>query len=381
MALRIFDKFPGANVRVLTVVQAPESEVVFTPDPRGGPEAMWFDFCVEDRDPPDPPPETLALTLRFYANLLGGHDDPQFCRPVIRFADKNWNRLPAPAVRRLDDGQPILQWQVPYPSTRMEIALSHPYMPNDLRGLMRRSKGYWHEEAIGLTQGGRILNRLDNLSQISARSGKARGLYLLARQHAGETPGSWVLDGILDGVSRRRSGPDWCVWAVPFADLDGVLEGRYGKDAYPYDLNRAWGRPPMRHETLAMQRDMRRWAALCRPELVLDLHAPAIGEHEGAYLFRSTGSDNEVDRATQAWINVLQQELPTEYAAENFVRTANYPSRWNTPRVSGFVRDTLECPALSLEVPYALCGTMALTPKKYREIGRHLARAILSRWQ
>lgn len=380
MALRVFKNFSGANACVLNVVQAPAAEVVFTADPHGGPEAMWFDFCVEDADPPVNPPETLALTLRFFGNLLGGGAHPEYCRPVFRAVGKNWNRLPAPTVQRLADGQPLLQWQIPYPADRTEIALSHPYLPADLHSLLQRSKGFWQEEQIGLTQRGRILTRLNNGTHAADRSGQPRGLYLLARQHAGETPGSWVLDGLLDGISRRRSGAPWCVWAVPFADLDGVWSGDYGKDAFPYDLNRAWGKPPMRHETLVIQRDMRRWAALCRPELVLDLHAPGVCDHDGVYLFHKTGEDETADRAAQAWINVLHQELTPEYAAETFARSANYASRWETPRLADYVRETYGCSALSMEIPYALCGTTVMTPKQYREVGRRLARAILSRW-
>ena len=45
-----------------------------------------------------------------------------------------------------------------------------------------------------------------------------------------------------------------------FMYLDDVLSGAYGKDPFPHDLNRAWGDPPMRHETLVMRHDIRRWA-------------------------------------------------------------------------------------------------------------------------
>ncbi len=381
MALRIDDKFPGANVRVLERNEGADPAVVFTADPHGGPEALWFDFRVADDAPPDPMPETLRLALRFFGNLLGGYGNPEFCRPVYRADGKNWLRLPPPSVRQLPDGQSVLEWALPYPVAPVEIALTHPYLPDDLRVLLQRSKGYWHEEAIGLTQRGNVLTRLDNNASLaSLRGGQPRGLYLLARQHAGEAPGSWVLDGMLDGISRRKSGAPWRVWAVPFADLDGVLAGDYGKDAFPYDLNRAWGKPPMRHETLAIQRDMRRWAALCRPELVLDLHAPGLCEHDGFYVFQRTTEDAAAQRADQAWINILRQELGPEFAAETFARTANYPSRWTTARLTDFVRDEFNCPALSMEIPYGLCGTAPMTPKQYREAGRRLARAILSRW-
>ena len=53
MALKVMDRFPGANARILAVrddAQAPE--IVFSADPRGGTEALWFDFRYHDAAPP-----------------------------------------------------------------------------------------------------------------------------------------------------------------------------------------------------------------------------------------------------------------------------------------------------------------------------------------
>lgn len=377
MTIRIDHRFNGGNAAVVQITPPPDAEVVFTPAPQGGPEALWFDFCLKDTEPPDNPPESLTISLRFFGNLLGA-GDPSVFRPVFRQESKNWNRLRAPSMRALPDGQSLLSWSIPYPLTRTEIAFCFPYGQEELQGLLQRSKGYWREEAIGLTQTGRFLTRLDN--HIGSATGtRPRGLYLVARQHSGETPGSWVMDGMLEGFSRRRPGNQWCVWAIPFADLDGVIGGNYGKDAFPYDLNRAWGEPAMRHETLVMQRDMQLWAQRCRPELVLDLHAPGACETDGLYLFHEPPAESENDRDAQAWIHLWQQELK-EFAAPDFARIAVHASRWNTPRITDFARTSFRCTAFSMEIPYALCGDIPMTPKQYREAGRRLARAILARW-
>jgi len=53
MAIKVIDRFPGANARILAVRDdAKAPEIVFTPDPRGGTEALWFDFRVHDPSPP-----------------------------------------------------------------------------------------------------------------------------------------------------------------------------------------------------------------------------------------------------------------------------------------------------------------------------------------
>jgi two-component system NtrC family sensor kinase len=67
---------------------------------------------------------------------------------------------------------------------------------------VNKSKGHWHCDTIGLSQDGRDIVRLANTY---GKVGENKsGLYFLARQHCGETPGSWVLDGALEQFSRAR---------------------------------------------------------------------------------------------------------------------------------------------------------------------------------
>ena len=95
-------------------------------------------------------------------------------------------------------------------------------------------------------------------------------------------PGSWVLDGLLRHAAQALDPSQLLIWVTPFAHLDGIVQGDYGKDPFPWDLNRAWTTPPMRHEVRVMQSDMTRWSQRCQPALVLDLHAPSPGEADGA---------------------------------------------------------------------------------------------------
>lgn len=380
MNLKIETNFPGGNARILQVHSpgADTEEIVFAPDPKGGPEALWFFFRVtrplEDR----PRAPTLAVRMNFFANLLGAADTTVF-RPVWREMNQPWKRMPPPRPTYEEDGQVSLLWSLDNPARILEIAFCYPYHRPEVERLLRQSRGYWNETAIGLSQGGRPLLRLHNgCGAVDDDPQRApRGIYLIARQHAGETPGSWVLDGILEGLSRQRAS-GWRVWAVPFADLDGVETGAYGKDAFPYDLNRAWGSPPMRHEVRALQQDLLRWKQRCRPDLVLDLHAPGACETAGIYTFLpDDDTDSEHVRQSRAWANGIRQELGREYAAEDFLKQARYASRWETPRLQHFVARNLGAAALALETPYTFCGKTLMTARHYREAGRRIARAIL----
>ncbi len=385
MALKISDRFPGGNVRVLKVWRDGDClEVEFAPDPRGGIKTLWFDFRMNEGEAqnPEPPPGTLALTLRFAGNITGG-GTPDTLRPVFREKDKNWIRLKAPDEVMSPDGISSLTWRLPYPAGPTEFAFCFPYGRDEFDTLLKRSKGYWEEREVGLTREGRILKRVsNNIFKGCEACPNPHGLYIVARQHAGETPGSWVLDGMLDAISRAKP-VNWCVWAVPFANLDGVLSGAYGKDPYPYDLNRAWeiGKP-MRHETLVMQKDIRRWAQRCKPELVLDLHAPGACDIRGVLAVGKHQPDDGVerDRVNEAWANVLEQSLKPDYAADPFVLSGNNPPSPTPPTLKQFVVEDIGCGALTVEIPYAMARGTLLMQRHYREIGQRIARAIIGRW-
>ena len=375
MAIRVLYRFPGANVRVISArADGPKPEVVFTSEPHGATDVLWFHFRLDDPQPVQPPPATLTLTLRFFQNFSGAAD-PAALRPVMRVEDKSWTRLKAPEVSFLPDGQPLLSWEIDYPAARTEVALCYPYGRAEADILLQHSKGYWREEEIGLTREGRPLLRLDN--GVAGQGPAApRGLYLVARQHAGETPGSWVLDGLLEKFSRARN-PAWCVWAVPFADIDGIAAGDYGRDCVPRDLDRAWGRPPARHESLVMRRDLERWRERCRPALVLDLRAPGASEADGVHACAAETAKPEEERDVRAWANHIGQELAPEYAAEPFLRPP-LPGPGTT--LSAFAHDELATPALAIETPYAICRGALMTVRHYREVGHRIAKAILGRW-
>lgn len=379
MAIRVLNRFPGANVRVLTLrAEGADPEIVFAPDPHGGPDSLWFHFRVDDPSPPPSPPASVTLTLQFFDSLPDA-TDPGKLRPVTREPGKNWFRLKPPSVTRLPDGQQSLSWTLPYPTTGVEVALCYPYFRDEFALLLDHGKGYWTEDGIGLTQAGRVLTRLRNdVAEGSAACPHPHGLYVVARQQAGETPGSWVLDGLLSAFARAKP-VNWCVWAVPFADLDGVVAGDHGGGAVRVGLDGAWSLPPLRHEAQVLQQDLRRWAGRCRPDLVLDLRAAGACDSDGVFAQLDDADAAESNRATQAWANVLQQALMPEFGATPFARKAADAARRTTPQLGAFVREQLGCSALALHTPYALCGETLLMPKQYREVGQRIARAILTR--
>jgi len=378
MGLNLLSRFPGGSGRLLGIeTQDGETVVHFAADPRGGPEALWFHIRLKESEPATVAPETkLRVVLHHVENMLGGHD-PTALVPVVRSGGQTWIRLRRGTPQRQPDGQITASWTLKYPDPETDIAICFPYGRAELDTLVRKSSGYWRTDPVGVTTGGRSLVRISN--DYGEPGGKHPGIYLMARQHAGETPGSWVLDGFLEEISRLKHR-GVVVWGIPFADPDSLEEGAYGKDRFPYDLNRAWGVPPMRHESLAIKHDLRRWKERCHPALALDLHAPGACETDGIYTFTFT-SDASPDllKESDKWANILGDALAPEFAAANFKRQADYPSRWTTPTFTRCALEQFGVPALTLEIPYALAREEILTQKSYRLAGKRIATAVLNR--
>lgn len=84
---------------------------------------------------------------------------------------------------------------------------------------------------------------------------RKRSLLLSARVHPGETPGSFLLDGALD-VLTRQPGLDpradalrdaYVIYILPVLNPDGVERGHYRLDTRGVNLNRAYGDPTRQH--------------------------------------------------------------------------------------------------------------------------------------
>ncbi|MCU0519242.1 MAG: hypothetical protein MUF84_00910 [Anaerolineae bacterium] len=386
MRIEVDTRIPYGNACDLSLdILGDIVEVGFSPDPHWGPETLWFCFrlcCSGAPEPalnesPAPDCQALAgvrLVLKHSANMLGGNE-PSAMRPVVRYDDSEWRRLPKGDLERLPDGRVTISWSVGTPEHTLDVAYCYPYGLGEVRALVTETDDAWAVDTIGVSQAARPLLRLSN--GYGTDGGQRPGLYLMARQHSGETPGSWVLDGFLRAMATFGVNAP-LVWAIPLANIDGIEQGDYGKDNFPYDLNRAWGRPPMRHEVLVFQRDLWRWRARCRPVLAIDFHAPGACEANGVYAYvPDPDTDRGAHEVVLQWADWTGEALGTPYAAREFARVARYPSRWETPSFRSYLWSQLGVPCITFETPYTLVGDNVLTQEDYREIGRRIANGVM----
>jgi hypothetical protein len=170
-------------------------------------------------------------------------------------------------------------------------------------------------------------------------------------------------------------------WAVPFVDLDGAVEGNYGKDSLPIDFNRAWGFMPMRPEVAAIQRDMRHFAEGRARRFVLDLHGPGGGETRMYQMHCRSNRPRAQRQAAESFSAFFAAEIP-EQPPERLGVVPEYGSRWDlSHNLSSWAWDELDGTlGVTIETAYQPMNEGHWqTRDDYREIGSRVARAV-ARW-
>ena len=73
-----------------------------------------------------------------------------------------------------------------------------------------------------------------------------KAIIVMARQHPGETQGSFVCDGVIDKLIQKgcKEGEflrkNYVIYVIPMVNPDGVIYGHYRTNLSGRDLNRKW---------------------------------------------------------------------------------------------------------------------------------------------
>lgn len=372
--LKIFDDISQRNYALPELRQSADEIVfAFTAHPNGGREAMWFHVALQN-DGLTPVPEVMTVMVKHLESLLCGGTG--LFRPVICYNKSAWERLPVGARLVRGDGYSSLGWQVrtPKPGEIFEMALCYPYRLADLEELLKDTAGFWRCDELGASGDGRAVIRLSNTYGDPAIPRKS--VFLLARQHAMETSGAWVLDGVLRRLAEQEAA--FPIWCVPLADIDKVERGEYGKDSFPQDMNRAWGpNAPMRRETKLISQDLKQWQTRISADgsLVIDFHSPGVDEH-GVYAFAN------FDPASWMVAAELPKRLSGYISTDFFLKaaykaTSAWGDSWN---LAEFCRNKLNIDELSIEISYFEAGDKILEVKDYQHIGKIIADWLIEHW-
>ena len=206
------------------------------------------------------------------------------------------------------------------------------------------------------------------------------GVWLTCRHHAGETPSSFVLEGLMNELLS----PEYCELldritfrCCPVVDVDNVQRGAYGKYGPPCDPSMDWGERPVLGTIVFLKNYFA--ASNETPVLYLDLHSP---EPFGS-TYVCTWLQNEVTPDYWNRINAFCQCLLKRTSPPlklDMSRTHGYPEWFhgNMDRSSqGYFKEKYNCLSLTFEISYnSPMGKPQSTQSDYTYLGTRLWKAV-----
>uniref|UniRef100_A0A8C2TD86 AGBL carboxypeptidase 4 n=1 Tax=Coturnix japonica TaxID=93934 RepID=A0A8C2TD86_COTJA len=213
-------------------------------------------------------------------------------------------------------------------------------------------------------------------------------VFITARVHPGETPSSFVCQGIIDFlVSQHPIAKvlrDHLVFKIaPMLNPDGVYLGNYRCSLMGFDLNRHWANPsPWAHPTLhgVKQLIVEMYNnPKINLEFYIDIHAHSTMMN--GFMYGNIFENEERFQRQAIFPKLLCQNAEDfSYSSTSFNRDA---VKAGTGRrfLGGLLNDTSYCYTLEVSFySYIVGGTTAAVPyteEAYMKLGRNVARTFL----
>jgi hypothetical protein len=367
---RVRADFEGGNVDAPAVL-APD-HVSFAARRHTSPRPLWFSFCLLDARAP-----AVRCDLRNADQCLGARAGWRTARPVFSADGHTWQRVARTEYVEETPDSGYFRFVVPIVGPRTYVAYCYPYTTAALSALLASVPRRPDLRAgdLCLSAEGRTVPYL----RYGDHEAPNASVWVMARQHAGESPASYTMEGLIrflsgDDPAAGEALAGTAFHLVPMVDPDGVFHGRYGKDEEPIDYNRDWRGHPVRPEVHALVRAMRAAHERHPLGLVLDLHASHHGDTE-CYLFGQTPDDDPATvQQQERFLRLLAEEGPP---GVGFQATDFRPNLRPPRSARDYLWRTLRVPVLTLEMSYHLAQSGEyLTPHHYRDFGGALGRAL-----
>lgn len=343
--LHISTQFDSGAIEVLSLDNPRNIELNIRAD-NASAFAQWFHFALHGA-------ADKAVTLRFLnAGACAYPKGWEDYRVVASHDRQHWFRVDTEF-----DGTVMTAHATPTGNC-MYFAYFEPYSYEqhlDLLGAAAQSE-HVRLERLGNTLDGRdmTLLRITDAKGATPQDDK-RKVWLISRQHPGETMAEWFAEGFLerlldpdDAVSRVLL--DRCVfYVVPNMNPDGAVRGNLRTNAAGANLNREWAAPSMEQSPevfLVRQKMLQTGVDLC-----LDVHGDEALPYN--FVVGSEGTPGYTERVAEmedSFKNAWQANCPDFQDQFNYGRSA--PGSANLGLATNWVAQQFGCLALTIEMPF-----------------------------
>ncbi len=345
MTITISSQFDSGAIEVLRADDPSNLEVQIRKD-NAADITQWFHFRIQGA-------AGVPLTLRFTnaASCAYTKGWEQY-QAVASHDRQNWQRIDTTY-----DGA-VMTVRLTPDTNSVYLAYFEPYSWERHLDLIGSAAACEHVlvERLGATLDGRDLDLLritDDASTVP--EAERRKIWLIARQHPGETMAEWFVEGFLerlfdadDPVARVLLAR--CVfYVVPNMNPDGSVRGNLRTNAAGANLNREWLEPAMARspEVYLVREHML--------QVGVDLFLDAHGDEALAYNFVA-GAEGIVGFTPR--LQGLQDTFKASWLAScpDFQDKVNYgpshPTQANPTVATNWVAQRFDCLSFTIEMPF-----------------------------
>lgn len=265
---------------------------------------------------------------------------------VASYDRENWFRVPTAY-----DGQVLTVTHVPQRDS-VYYAYFEPYSwERHLRLLGKvNSVPFAHVENLGFSVDGRDLDLA-----VVGNPDAASKVWIIARQHPGETMSEWLVEGMLDALMDRANPmarkllQQAVFYIVPNMNPDGSVRGNLRTNAAGANLNREWVAPSMERspEVFLVRNKIHEIGC----DLFLDIH----GDESLPYVFVAgcemlEGFSERQAAEQQVFIDSFKVATP-DFQTEHGYEASKYRADM-LQLASKYIGHTFKCVSLTLEMPF-----------------------------
>ncbi|MFC4159272.1 M14 family metallopeptidase [Chitinimonas lacunae] len=343
--LTLSTAFDAGSIELVSLEDHRDIQLRLRPD-NASEFAQWFHFRLQGA-------AGLPLTMRFLNAGQSAYPEGWVdYRAVASYDRQHWFRVPTSY-----DGQ-VMTIQFTPMAQSVYFAYFEPYHYErhlDLIGFATESD-LVEVEHLGLTLDGRdmtLLKITDPEAELPIE--QRRKVWLIARQHPGETMAEWFVEGFLerlldgdDSLSRSLLGR--CVfYVVPHMNPDGAVRGNLRTNAAGANLNREWQNPSAERSPEVL------WVRNKMEEVGVDLFLDAHGDESIPYNFVAgcEGNPGYTDRLyaleeafKAAWL-ATTPDFQTEQGYER-----DEAGQANMTLATNWVGQRFDCLAYTIEMPF-----------------------------
>ncbi|WP_287365638.1 M14-type cytosolic carboxypeptidase [Thauera sp.] len=339
--MRISSSFDAGVIEVLSLDDPQDIRLRLRAD-NAADFRQWFHFRLMDAAG-----KPLRLVFENAAEAAYPDGWPDY-RCVASYDRQNWFRV---AATRYEDGQLIVEHTPERDS--VYYAYFEPYSHERHLDLLA-----WAEMSpfasvrnLGATVDGRDLD----VVVVGRPSPARRPVWIIARQHPGETMAEWFVEGLLerllDGADAvaRKVREHAVLYIVPNMNPDGAVRGNLRTNAAGRNLNREWREPDLTAspEVFLVREEMQRTGC----DLFLDIH----GDEALPYVFFSTAEEVPGFTAASARRQARFIEAFAAVAPDFQTEEGYKPGRFGEELLtlaSKWVANHFGCVSLTLEMPF-----------------------------